>query len=142
MKKMKNIIVIPASEPESLKMPDQVRHDKTNNKKRFVSLYIDTSKTNETKVAFQIGGEKKEKVIVSQYHSSQKVLPILESLLGENNLTLGDITAIDVATGPGSFTGLRVGAAIGNMLGWLLQAPVNGKRTPLAKLNYGDDRWN
>ena len=38
-----------------------------------------------------------------------------------------DISEIEVNTGPGSFTGLRVGVSIANALGWALGIPVNGK---------------
>lgn len=56
------------------------------------------------------------------------LLPVIELMLREHSLTLGDITDIEVATGPGSFTGLRVGTAIANALGYLLDIPVNGKK--------------
>ena len=102
---------------------------------------IHSAKQNQTTVGIQIGTVKKELTHISEFHTSQKVLPLLESLLTENNLTYEDITGIVVDTGPGSFTGLRVGATIGNMLGWLLQVPVNGKNIPVTKLMYGDDKW-
>lgn len=41
------------------------------------------------------------------------------------------ITAIEVNTGPGSFTGTRVGVAVANALGFALDIPVNGSpRSP------------
>ena len=39
-----------------------------------------------------------------------------------------DITEIILAMGPGSFTGLRVGATVANALGYLLDIPVDGKK--------------
>ena len=56
------------------------------------------------------------------------LLPVIELMLREHSLTLGDITDIEVATGPGSFTGLWVGTAIANALGYLLDIPVNSKK--------------
>ena len=105
-------------------------------------IHIDSSRQNQTMVGLQIGIVKKEKTHTSQFHTSQHVLPLLESLLSENHLTCGDITGIEVSTGPGSFTGLRVGTAIANALGWLLKIPVNGQNAPLTKMNYGDDTWS
>lgn len=40
---------------------------------------------------------------------SQTLFPIIKSALGAARLTFSDIDAIGVATGPGSFTGLRIG---------------------------------
>lgn len=43
-------------------------------------------------------------------HSST-LLPMVERLLKENNLTVGDIDLFAATAGPGSFTGVRIGAA-------------------------------
>lgn len=43
-------------------------------------------------------------------HSST-LLPMVERLLGENSLTVGDIDLFAASAGPGSFTGVRIGAA-------------------------------
>jgi len=58
---------------------------------------------------------------------SQKLLPFIDKLLKKKKKTIRDITEIEVNTGPGSFTGLRVGVSIANTLGWVLGIPVNGK---------------
>ena len=42
--------------------------------------------------------------------------------------SINRINEIKVNLGPGSFTGLRVGVAVANALGWALKIPVNGKR--------------
>lgn len=47
--------------------------------------------------------------------------------LGDAGKKLSDITEITVMTGPGSFTGIRVGIAVARILGLLLLVPVNGK---------------
>lgn len=59
---------------------------------------------------------------------SQMVLPMIEEILIDHKRKITDITAITVATGPGSFTGLRVGATVANALGYLLGVLVNGKK--------------
>jgi hypothetical protein len=110
--------------------------------KKSCSVHIDSSKQHETEVIIHIGSLEKKKTIVSGVHTSQQVLPLLETLISENNLTFEDITNIEVNVGPGSFTGLRVGAAIGQTLGFLLGVPVNGKKAAASiPLDYGIDRW-
>jgi len=109
--------------------------------KKSCKLTIDTSKTDETIVTLEVDGIRREKIFASNVHTSQKVLPLLEELCHEFKISIREITDIRVHTGPGSFTGLRVGASIGNTLGWLLNVPVNGKKTPVTKLDYGNDHW-
>lgn len=92
-------------------------------------LYIDTSEMNTAKVAVVVDGKRFDKVSESKVLKSQMMLPLIESLLAEQNIKLTDLTGIQVATGPGSFTGLRVGATVANALGFLLGIPVNGKNT-------------
>ena len=93
-----------------------------------IILFIDTSEIYTAKVAVELNGKRFEKSSESRVMKSQMVLPLIETLLGEHGLKLSDITEIIVATGPGSFTGLRVGATVANALGYLLDIPVNGKK--------------
>jgi len=96
--------------------------------KHKMLLFLDTSKINTATVAVEFDGKKFEKTSESRVMKSQMVLPLIESLLKEQDLRLQDITEISVAMGPGSFTGLRVGASVANVLGFLLNVPVNGKK--------------
>lgn len=89
-----------------------------------MKLSIDTSKIDTTRIT--LGSV--TKISQSRIIKSQAVLPLIEEILSEQKLTLSDITEITVTTGPGSFTGLRVGATVANALGFLLGVPVNGKK--------------
>lgn len=89
-------------------------------------IIIDTSNNKEVKVGLEIEGEKYLIEQAIDHRKAQAVLPLVEKLLSEHNLILKDITAITVNPGPGSFTGVRVGVAIANTLGFLLNIPVNG----------------
>lgn len=82
-----------------------------------MKLIIDTSEVRSATVT--MGQFKK---------TSASLLPLIEDALRENNKEFKDVTEIIVATGPGSFTGLRVGVSIANALGFLLGIPVNGKK--------------
>lgn len=88
-------------------------------------LVIDTSDREVTKVGLKIDG----KVSFSEGKrvSSQVLLPLIDKILTKNRLRPSDLTEIKVNVGPGSFTGLRVGVAVANALGWALKIPVNGK---------------
>lgn len=55
---------------------------------------------------------------------SQTLLPMLEELAGMTELDMGTIDGIAVASGPGSFTGLRIGSATAKGLGLVLGKPL------------------
>lgn len=93
-----------------------------------VILYIDTSDSQATEVALEIDGVRYTERMPSGALKSQAVLPLIAKLLSGHETTLRDIREIRVNVGPGSYTGLRVGAAVANMLGLLLEVPVNSKR--------------
>ena len=63
----------------------------------------------------------------SRKEKSQKLLSFIDELLKKKKKKIEDITGIEVNTGPGSFTGLRVGVSVAQTLGWVLGVPVNGK---------------
>ncbi len=95
-------------------------------------LFIDTASNEEISVGLRI----REKKFVSKRKvdkmKAQVVLPMIEQLLKKHKMSLEQIDAVEVNTGPGSFTGLRVGISIANALGFLLQIPVNKK--PLGEI--------
>ena len=55
---------------------------------------------------------------------SQTLLPMLDEIVRMIELDLNDLDAIAVAAGPGSFTGLRIGAATAKGLGLALDKPL------------------
>lgn len=55
---------------------------------------------------------------------SQTLLPMLEEVKKMIELDLSDVDAIAVASGPGSFTGLRIGSATAKGLGLALNKPL------------------
>lgn len=100
-------------------------------------LYIDTS--DQKKVIVSL---KKEGIVVDlmegeHQYGSQILLPLIVELLEKNNVEFKDLEGIEVFEGPGSYTGLRVGASVGQALGYGLNIPVNGKLNQPVELKYG-----
>ncbi len=87
-----------------------------------MKLYIDTSSSEI--ITLKINDE--VFVTEARQDKSQRLLPFIEETLATKNNTLKDLESIDVFTGPGSFTGLRVGVSVAQSLGWALNIPVNG----------------
>lgn len=91
---------------------------------KIMKLYIDTSSSE--KITIGLGEDKfstdaKEK-------KAQALLPFVVQKIKEKGKSVNDIDEIEINTGPGSFTGLRVGVSVANALGWSLNVPVNGKQ--------------
>lgn len=57
---------------------------------------------------------------------SGELVPILEDLLIQQNLKLDDFQNIILGIGPGSFTGLRIGASVTKALSYAKQIPIIG----------------
>ena len=54
---------------------------------------------------------------------SRTLLPMVQDMLRNSELTLSDMDAIAIAAGPGSFTGLRIGLATVKGLSWAADKP-------------------
>ena len=54
---------------------------------------------------------------------SRTLLPMVDAMLKNAELTLEDIGAFAIAAGPGSFTGLRIGIAAVKGLAWAEEKP-------------------
>ena len=63
---------------------------------------------------------------------SRTLMPMVEDMLKNSELTLSDMDAIAVAAGPGSFTGLRIGIAAVKGLAFPANTPCIGVSTPEA----------
>ncbi len=93
----------------------------------MVILHIDTSSRERILVMVEKDGDKIKVFHASKVLRSQALLPLIEKTFKKYRLKLSDFEEIKVNPGPGSFTGLRVGVAVANALGWTLGITVNGK---------------
>ena len=57
---------------------------------------------------------------------AERIFPAIGELLARNGVAYADLTRIAVTTGPGSFTGLRIGLSAARGLGLALNVPVVG----------------
>jgi tRNA threonylcarbamoyladenosine biosynthesis protein TsaB len=55
---------------------------------------------------------------------AEKLIPFIEELVKSNQLQISDINAVAVSIGPGSYTGLRIGASTAKGLCYALDIPV------------------
>ena len=87
-----------------------------------MKLYIDTTDGEDIVIGI---GDKRFKTKAKR-ERSQKLLSFIDEKLEESNLSIKGIDEVEVETGPGSFTGIRVGVSVANTIGWVMNVPVNG----------------
>lgn len=81
-------------------------------------------------LAVSINGKLKQEVFWSTgLNHSEKLVPALDKLLKKTKLTVGDIDKIAVSTGPGSFTGIRVGLSCARAIAQSMEIPLVGINT-------------
>ncbi|MCJ7792790.1 MAG: hypothetical protein MUP45_02335 [Candidatus Marinimicrobia bacterium] len=99
-----------------------------------MKLSIDTSESDIT----IIGLDDRQWQFETKKHRSQQLRGLIEQTLKKQKKDLKEVKQIEVNLGPGSFTGLRVGIAVANALGWALKVPINGKEVgKLVEPKYG-----
>ena len=91
-------------------------------------LAIDTSHF-ETRVGLQLDSTFIERNCTEKMRASQELLSLVQRILEEADLTISQLDAIGVLTGPGSFTGVRIGIAVAQGLSASNSIPVVGLST-------------
>ena len=100
-----------------------------------MKLYLDTS----TDICV-LRLDDREYTRVGRYDLAEKIFTFIHEKLAENDKTWSDIAEITFMSGPGSFTGLRIGAAIVNTLADQLDIPLydhHGERHKIILPDYG-----
>lgn len=91
-------------------------------------LYIDTKEQKIIRVSLKSNEQVVKSLSKENEYGSQVLLPLIMKLLKTANCKLSTLKGIEVETGPGSFTGLRVGVSVANALGFALGIPANSKK--------------
>lgn len=86
-------------------------------------LAIETSST-ACSVALLIHGDMKELHHEAPQQQTQLVLPMIDQLLRDAQLSLTQLDALSFGCGPGSFTGLRIAASVIQGLGFAAKLPI------------------
>lgn len=92
-------------------------------------LYLDTvTDTKKIKVAIlKDSFVLAKKNILAYKNQAEKLLPLIDKILKDNELKLSDIKKIKVNNRGGSFTSLRIGVVTANALAFALNIPVEGE---------------
>lgn len=103
-------------------------------------LYINTSQFESVEFALIHNSSAKTFQKVLAYNENYKTNQLLDGFLKRESVTVKQLEKIVVCSGPGSFTGIRVGVALAQALGFALNIPVftiAGEELPadLAKLD-------
>jgi len=105
-----------------------------------MDIFIDTTKINQTIIKIIEDGNE---IIIKDLFGvgSDTLLPHLTTII--QDFDLKKIKRIFVNSGPGSFTGTRVGVAIANALSFSLNVPVNNlKLSAYAKVKYEQSKFS
>ena len=87
------------------------------------TLFLDTH-GNEIIVSLYDGKDAVTKSQESVFGHAKYLVPMIDTIMKENNVSFKDIKNIVVVNGPGSFTGLRIGLSVGKTMAYSLGVSI------------------
>lgn len=91
-------------------------------------LLIDTRDNKKVTAFLDNDGKIFQAVSSTENRHPESILLLIEKVCTESGITIHEIDEINVEEGPGSYTGLKVGASVANALGFSLNKTINGKK--------------
>ena len=92
-------------------------------------LAVDTSANVATAAVISDGKLIAESILNHKKTHSEKIMPMIDSVLKDAEIGINDIDLFAVANGPGSFTGLRIGVSTVKALAHAADKPIVGIST-------------
>ena len=95
----------------------------------MIILAVDTSTPTGSVAVLDGDAVLAEVTVTSQETHAKRLVSAIDATLGKTDKTVADCDGFAVATGPGSFTGLRIGVSTAKGLGFATGKPVAGVST-------------
>lgn len=89
-------------------------------------LAFDTSAAHCAAALHLTSGQTVSTLVEMKKGQAESLMPLLEQLLKENDLTFADLDRIAIGVGPGNFTGIRISVAAARGLALSLEIPAIG----------------
>src|SRR4051812_7128680 len=88
-------------------------------------LHLETA-TKVCSVALSLNGELRQIVEIKEdgYSHGENLTLLVEKVLQLENIPVGELSAVSVSSGPGSYTGLRIGVSTAKGLCYALSIPL------------------
>ena len=83
--------------------------------KSLYKIKIDTADRNEQSVSLFEG-----EVVIDEVRGSLDIVSEIKKILDKNKISIDDVVDFDANPGPGSFTGIKKGITVANVLNWAL----------------------
>lgn len=87
-------------------------------------LALETATDQCSVVLYDASGVQAERLDTRAREQTRLILPMIDAVLAERNLSIKDLSAIAFSRGPGSFSGVRINAAVTQALAWAHDLPV------------------
>jgi tRNA threonylcarbamoyladenosine biosynthesis protein TsaB len=87
-------------------------------------LALETATDQCSVVLYDALGVQAERLDTHAREQTRLILPMIDALLTERHITFSDLSAIAFSRGPGSFSGVRINAAVTQAIAWAHDLPV------------------